>query len=311
MATSTFVVDSVFITIVAFGVLLFAGIVFLLVYFVVRYRRSRNPEPAPAGRTGWLEVLWIALPTLLVLAMFFYGLTGFTFLRRTPPGAMTVKVTARQWSWLFTYENGRTSPDLVVPVDRDVRVLLSSVDVIHGFFVPALRIKQDAVPGMTTHLWFRATEPGTTDILCSQYCGERHSDMLATLAVVSADQFAAWYAGQEVAIPGLKVFASPGERLLQMKGCLGCHSIDGSRMVGPTLKGLYGSEVRVLTGGKERTAVVDEAYCRTALFDPGADIVVGYRNQMPSEQGHVSDQEFREILAYLEQISATPAPPAR
>ena len=307
MATSTFVVDGVFITIVAFGVLLFAAIVFLLVYFVVRYRRSRNPEPAPVGRTGWLEVLWIALPTALVLAMFFYGLTGFTFLRRVPAGAMDVKVTARQWSWLFTYANGRTSPDLVVPVDRDVRLLLGSLDVIHGFFAPALRIKQDAVPGMTTQVWFRAVETGTTDILCTQYCGLRHSAMLARLAVVPQDVFAAWYAGEPVTIAGLVVPASPGERLLQEKGCLGCHSVDGSRIDGPTFKGLYGSSVRVQTGGEVRTVVVDEAYCRTSLFDPGADVVVGYPNAMPSEKGRVSDQEFGEILAYLEQLGVRAA----
>ncbi len=304
MATSTFVVDGVFITIVAIGVLLFAAIVFLLVYFTVRYRRSRSPEAAPVGRTGWLEVLWVTLPTLLVLAMFFYGLTGFTFLRRAPAGAMDVKVTSRQWSWLFTYQNGRTSPDLVVPVDRDVRLLLGSLDVIHGFFVPAMRIKQDAVPGMTTQVWFHATRTGTTDILCTQYCGVGHSEMRATLAVVPADAFAAWYAGKAIAIAGLATAATPGEQLLQQKGCLACHSTDGSTRVGPTFKGLYGSTVRVRAAGKERTVVVDEAYCRTSVLDPGADIVVGYPNQMPPEKGRVSDQELAEIIAFLEQISA-------
>jgi len=215
-----------------------------------------------------------------------------------------VKVTARQWSWLFTYQNSRTSPDLIVPVDRDVRLLLTSLDVIHGFFVPQLRIKQDAVPGMTTRVWFRATEPGTADILCSQYCGERHSAMMATLAAVPVDLFASWYAGGPIAIPGLKTAASAGELLLQVKGCLGCHSLDGSRMVGPTFKGLYGTRVRVLANRGERTVAVDEEYLCTSLFDPGADIAVGYRNLMPPETGRINDREFGEIAAFLRQLGA-------
>jgi cytochrome c oxidase subunit 2 len=194
MAVSTGVVDNIFIYIVTIAFLLFGFIVFLMIYYVVRYRRSRNPRPADISGNAALEITWIGVSTLLVLTMFFYGLTGFRFLRNPPQNALEIGVVARQWSWEFDYPNGKTSTRLIVPAGEPVRLRLTSKDVIHSFFVPAFRVKQDAVPGLTTQAWFNAGVPGTYDILCAEYCGLLHSHMLTQLVVVPKDQYDQWYA---------------------------------------------------------------------------------------------------------------------
>ncbi len=303
MAVSTFVVDSGFIYILVFLFLLLFLIVFLMVYFIVRYRRSRNPVPADISGNTFLEILWVVIPTIIVMTMFVYGLQGYIFLRSAPADSMHVKVISRQWSWLFQYDNGTSSSQLVAPLGKNVRLELVSEDVIHGFFVPAFRIKQDAVPGMTTTAWFNATVAGSYDILCTQYCGVGHSAMLAKLIVVPPDQFAQWYAGEKTAAGLAPPSATPvGEELLRQKGCLACHSLDGSKMVGPTFKGLYGNGVRVLAAGKPRTVMADDDYLESSILDPGADVVVGYPNLMPSGRGKVTDKEMDDIIQYLQTL---------
>ncbi len=201
--TTTGAVDETFIAIIALCILLFAAILFFAIFFAIRYRRSRNPAPAPIHGNWVLELAWIAVATVLALGIFVYGLTSFNFLKAVPPDSLPVHVTASQWSWLFTYENGRKSTDLVVPQGRNVALTMETPDVIHGFFIPAYRVKQDIVPGMKNHLWFKAVSQGTADVLCTQYCGGEHSKMLATVYVVAPDVFEKWLAGEEVDIPGL------------------------------------------------------------------------------------------------------------
>lgn len=304
MSVTAAAVDSTFIYILVFSLLLFFAIVFLMLYFLVRYRRSRNPRPTEIeGHTG-LEILWIGLSTLLVLTMFFYGLAGFRILRRAPPDSLPVKVTARQWSWLFEYPNGLKSVDLIAPLGRNLRLELRSQDVIHSFYVPALRIKQDAVPGMTTQAWFRAGQTGSFDILCAEYCGERHSAMLAKLIVLPPQQFALWYAGKPVEVAGLGAASERpvGMELLRQKGCLACHSTDGSRLAGPTFQGLYGRIEQVLHEGRLEPIEADDEYIRRSIITPAADLVVGFRNIMPPGKPALGDQEIEEIVAYLHQL---------
>lgn len=303
MAQSTVAaVDTAFIFIIAFAFLLFALIIFLMLYFVVRYHRSRNPAAEETRAHPWMEVGWIAAALVLVLLMFFSGLTGFQFLRRPPSGAMKVTVTARQWSWLFQYENGHRSTELVVPQGSPVALALVSQDVIHSFYVPDFRIKQDVVPGMTTRAWFQADAPGEHDILCAEYCGLEHSRMMSRVVVVPESDFAKWYAGDDDAIPGVESLEkSPtGAKLLRIKGCLDCHSVDGTRGIGPTFKGLYGSRVEVTTAGRKRTVDADADYCRRSMLDPGADVLAGYRDIMPSEKGKLTEAELAEIITALE-----------
>ena len=297
-------VNDAFIIIMAFSILLFALIIFLMVYFVVRYRRSRNPEPTETKPHPWMELGWTAGAFLIVLAMFFAGLTGFTFLRRVPPDSLKVTVIARQWSWLFQYENGRKSGELVVPQGRPVALTLVSQDVIHGFFVPALRVKQDVVPGMTTRAWFQADAAGSYDVLCSSYCGMQHSKMLSKVVAVPEEDFRKWYAGESVETAGIGALAAKpqGAELLKKKGCLDCHSLDGSKSIGPTLKGLYGRSETVVTDGKRRTVIADDEYCRTSIVDPGADIVLGFKDMMPSGRGTYSDEDLHEIIEFLQTL---------
>ena len=292
------VVDNVFLYILVICVFLLGLITFLMVYFVIRYRREKHPQPADIEGSTWLEITWTVIPTLIVLTMFYYGLTGFEFLKKVPPGAMVVKVIARQWSWLFQYENGIQDPELRVPVGKPVKLLLTSQDVIHGFYAPAFRIKQDAVPGMTNYLWFQPTQVGTFDVMCSQYCGLEHSHMLTKIVVLPEEEFTMWYQGQKE--KEAEKGPPPGFQLYQVKGCIACHSIDGSPRVGPTFKGLFGKTVTVMTDGKERKVVADEAYLRKSTLEPNADVVKGFPPIMPPEK--LTDSELDEIVKYLETL---------
>jgi cytochrome c oxidase subunit 2 len=196
-------VNDPFIIILAICILLFVLIIFFMVFFAVRYRRSRNPKPTNISGNWILETAWIVGATLIVIPMFWFAYVGFQYLRTPPSQGLPVTVIARQWGWVFQYPSGLKSGDLVVPQGENIILTLDSLDVIHGFFAPHYRIKQDAVPGMRNKVWFKATDLGTTDILCSQYCGQEHSKMLAKLAVVPKDVYTKWLNGEDVQIPGL------------------------------------------------------------------------------------------------------------
>jgi cytochrome c oxidase subunit II len=304
MATLTGIVDSALIYILVISVLIFGLILFLMVYFTVRYRKSRNPVPQELRYSPLLEIAWVVVPTGIALTMFFYGLAGFRFFRSVPKDCIHVKVWSRQWSWLFEYENGKKSPDMVVPVGKDVCCDLISTDVIHGFYVPAFRLQQDIVPGLKTSVWFNATELGGSYILCSQYCGRSHSAMIAKIYVVPPDQFDAWMKGKNIPLSGSGFAANmpKGQRLLMERGCISCHSLYGNKMVGPTFKGLFGSTVNVLTDNQLRTIVADSAYIRESIIHPNADVTQGYPSTMPSGRDILSDSEISEIITYLKTL---------
>ena len=292
------VVDNVFLYILIICVFLLGLITFLMVYFVIRYRRERHPQSADIEGSTWLEVTWTVIPTLIVLTMFYYGLTGFQFLKKVPEGAMVVRVIARQWSWLFQYENGAKDPELRVPVGRPIKLILTSQDVIHGFYAPAFRIKQDAVPGMTTYLWFQPTQAGTFDVMCSQYCGLEHSHMLTKIIALPEEEFIKWYQGkkEEVALKG----PSLGSKLYQEKGCFACHSTDGTLRVGPSFKGLFGKKEGVISGGKGETVVVDEAFIRKFISEPNVVHIEGYPPIMPKIS--MTDEELTALVNYIKSL---------
>lgn len=292
LMTTTDAIDPVFMFIFGACLVLLIGITAAMLFFVVRYHRSRAPE-ATSNTEGnlWLEIIWTALPSLLVLTMFYYGWSGYLSLRNVPAGAMEVTATARQWSWSFSYPNGTTSPKLYVPVGTPVKVNLVSQDVIHGFFLPAFRVKRDVVPGMKNYAWFVASKTGSYDLFCSQYCGTEHSAMITTVEALPTAEFTAWlnqvHEDKE----------HRGHEILEKYGCLGCHSEDGTTKVGPSFKGIWGRHATVLTNNVERNITVDEAYVRRHILEPKADVVKGFPAIMPPFS--LKEEELKAVLEYL------------
>jgi cytochrome c oxidase subunit 2 len=386
-------VDSVLIYIFGFSLLLLLGVTLVTLYFVIKYRRSKYPEPTSQVHSNlWLEAVWTLLPTLIVLTMFWYGWSNYLGLRNVPEGAMEVKATARMWSWQFEYPDGRKSNKLYVPVGQPVKVNLVTLDVLHSFFAPAFRIKRDAVPGMQSFVWFEATEAGSYDVFCAEFCGTGHAAMITTIEALPPEEYAAWLhlreptdeprglsvlneqgctgchnldgsAGigpdlfrladhehgqpfdadhirrairdpnNEVAKgfdpimpaygedqlneadlqaiidfllnkqPSASTPKLDGHELLEDNGCLGCHSRDGSKLVGPTFQGIAGRKSLIKRGADKLEIQVDADYLRRSIIEPKADIVEGYPAVMPAGD-YLSNDELNAIVEYLLQQKA-------
>lgn len=293
LITTTEAVDKAFYVIFGISGIALLGITIAMVYLAWRYNRKRYPVPiSQKDQNVWLEITWTVIPTILVMVMFWYGWEGYLSLRRIPDNAIPVQGHARMWSWLFTYENGKTSDKLYVPVGQPVKVKLTSEDVLHSFYVPAFRVKRDCVPGMENYVWFVAEQPGSYDLFCAEYCGVAHADMITTVEAIPASEFSGWLA--EKPSP-----AAAGKGLLQKHGCLGCHSLDGSPSVGPSFQGIGGRQVMVIVNGESRTLISDRDYLERAILDPGAEIVEGYPPAMPSYAERIDEEEMTGILDYL------------
>jgi cytochrome c oxidase subunit 2 len=305
-------VDDVFLYIFTLSAIFLLGITGTIIYFVIRYSRKRNPNPVNVTENTILEIAWTVTPTLIFLSMFVYGWTNFQYMREAPRDAMVINVTARQWSWSFKYPNGKVTSDLYLALDRPVKVLLHSEDVIHGFYIPEFRVKEDVVPGKTNFAWFQPELLGTFDLECTVICGPGHAHMLAKVYVVPEKDFKQWYFGPaDAPLPNpasassvaTAAHAKPpvGLALLENRGCLTCHSLDGSARVGPTFKGRYGTHEVVKIGGTEREETLDEAYYRRAILDPGAEIAKGYPPVMPKL--NLDPHEVDTMVSYLKKLS--------
>jgi cytochrome c oxidase subunit 2 len=281
-----------FIILAGISVLFLVFVTFFIILFLVKYNKKKHPQAEEVGESLLLEIVWTVIPTALVLALFYFGWKDFDYIRNPPKDAMPVTVIARQWSWLFEYENGKESDVLRVPLGKPIKLILTSKDVIHSFFVPAFQLKEDCVPGMETHLWFTVNDAGSYDIFCTEYCGVGHSHMRSKVVAMPQAEFAAWYGKAAAQKPQER-----GLKLLLTKGCLGCHSIDGTMGEAPTLKGLYNRRVTVLEKGKEKQVIADEAYLRTSILQPGFDVVKGYQPIMPALP--VTREELQTIVDYL------------
>ncbi len=296
--------DGVFLIIAGVCVALLLVITALMLIFVFRYSRGRNLHPSNIEGHPLLEFSFLGASIVLVLALFNIGWKGYRQLKtEVPERALTIDVVAQQWLWTFKYEDGRTSNALNIPVNRPVRLKLNSKDVIHSLYIPAFRVKQDAVPGAEKGLWFVADKEGAYDIFCTEYCGLAHSGMLAKAVVMSEADFGAWMQTGLAAPSALAGRALEGKTIFETKGgCNACHTVDGTPLVGPTLKGVFGSKVKVSTGGKEREVTVDEKYIRQSELEPNSDVVAGFPAVMPPQKGKLTEEEISAVIEYIKTL---------
>jgi len=300
-------IDNVFLLILGISTLFLVGITAVMLYFVYRYNEKRNPVPTEIHGSTKLELVWTIIPTLIALMMFWYGWKAWIPVRNPPEDSMTITVTARMWSFSFDYPNGLNSKTLLVPKGKPVRLNLLATDINHSIFIPAFRIKQDAIPGRNNFVWFIATKEGSYNLFCTEYCGLRHSYMSAEVKVVPEAEFNKWYASgpkkltaEEAAVPG-----AAGRLLYEQKGCVACHSLDGTKIVGPSLKGIYGEEIIVVVDGKEKKVVVDDEYIKRSLYEPNAELVKGFLpNQMVSYKAELDEKKVQDIADFIKSLNA-------
>jgi cytochrome c oxidase subunit 2 len=295
-------VDALYVFLVTLSLFMSTAIFTLILVFAVRFRRRPGIEAEQIEGSKMLEITWSIVPLFVFLFIFGWGAVIY-FQERTPPrDSATVYVVAKQWMWKLQHEEGaREINQLHVPVDQDVKLIMTSQDVIHSFYIPAFRIKQDVVPGRYTTLWFKATRPGTYHLFCAEYCGTQHSGMVGQVVVMERAQYQAWLGGGS----GTGTMASSGEQLFQQLGCSTCHRSD-SQGRGPDLKGVFGSKVMLDDG---RTFIADEAYVRESILLPTAKIVSGYKPIMPVFQGMVSEEQLNALVAYVKSLSKSQTTP--
>jgi cytochrome c oxidase subunit 2 len=296
-------VDALFLFILGITGLFALGIWVALFYLAIRYRR-RSDEDRPAEIHGslLLELAWTIVPLLLMGTMFAWGAKVYFQLYRPPDDAMTVTVVGKRWMWKLQHPTGqREINELHVPVGRAVRLVITSEDAIHSFFVPAFRIKRDAVPGRYNVAWFRATRVGTYHLFCAEYCGTEPARMRGRVVVMEPEAYQTWLAGGPT--PENPVVA--GEALFTDLNCITCHRPDSAGR-GPVLAGIFGREVALASG---ETVLADEAYVRESIVAPAARVVGGYQPVMPAYQGQVSEEQLIALVAYIGSLQVPPPPP--
>jgi len=298
-------VDALFYALLAFSVALGLALTGLVVGYAVKYRiGSKADRTGKRSRSLPLEISW-TMATLIV-AFIFFGWGATLFVRRDHPPADALEITGlgKQWMWEFRQPGGqREINELHVPVGKAVVVSLAAQDVIHSFYVPAFRIKQDAVPGRTTHIWFIATEPGSYHLFCAQYCGTQHSEMGGWVTVMAPEQYAAWLNSQGEG----ETLAASGEKLFRALGCSGCHGAN-SKVRAPSLDGIFGRPVPL---DNQQTVIADDRYLRDSILNPKKEIAAGYQPVMPSFDGLIDEGEMQMLLAYLKSLSPQPTAGAR
>lgn len=294
------------------GVCLFV-VLAIFFYSLVKFRRQSGEKANYILGNSWHQVKWVIVPVLIIIVMDFYIDFRTTdawekIKGSTPKGDIVVRVTAQQFSWLFTYpdNNGRFESkgelkkinDFHVPVNKTIVFHLESKDVLHSFWVPSLRLKQDVVPGRTITGWFVANKIGQYEIACAEICGVGHTVMSGTLIVESQEDYDRWRNNPDLPDENNLSLgtATKGMQLVKIKGCLACHSVDGAKVVGPSYKGIFGRKTVVLTGGKEHEIIADEAYIRRSILEPNVDIVKGYQPLMPPQRGGLTEGEVDAIV---------------
>jgi cytochrome c oxidase subunit 2 len=296
-------VDKVFAFIIIVSLFFLIGITAFIIYTVIRFSRKKGHKAMQFTDNIKLEILWTAVPIVLVLLMFYYGWVAFAPMRKAPKDAMRITAIGKMWEWQFVYGEGMISKELVIPLNKAVRLDLKSQDVNHGLFIPAFRVKEDVVPGYNNYLWFVPQYIGNYEVLCTQYCGLLHANMISKVRVVDQAEYDKWYADLKTAS---EVPVPPGLILLQNTGCMACHSVDGSKLVGPTFKNLFGSVSTVIAGNREINRTVDDEYITTSVYNPDAEIVKGFaKGLMKSYTGVLKETDLKIIKDYLKTLGET------
>ena len=270
----------------------------LVVVLAVRYRRRRTDEAGANihGSTA-LEVIWTAIPLFIAMVMFVWGTNVYFALAKPPAQTMEIYIIGKRWMWKAQHLTGhREINQLHVPVGTPVKLLISSEDVIHSYYIPAFRQKIDAVPGKTTTMWFEANKAGTYQLFCAEYCGTQHSGMIGKVVALEPREYQQWLAGGAPA----GTLTSTGEQQFATFGCVTCHSPDGKGR-GPSLIGVFGTQVQLASGSRVN---IDEAYLRESILNPQAKVVQGYQPLMPTYQGQISEDALISLLAYIKSLGA-------
>ncbi len=300
-------VDLTFMIILGISIFFLVSLTIIMLVFIRKYRRDKHPNPVQNEGSTRMEILWTVVPLGLVLVMFYFGWMGWKPMKNPPEDARRVKAIARMWNFQFEYENGKITDSLYVPINEPVILDLVALDVLHSLYIPAFRVKEDMVPGREKQMWFTPGQAGEYDLFCTEYCGLEHSYMFTGVSVMEQDEFEEWLADTTAAAPVIAEDASMADRGFQVlsgNGCNACHSSDGSRLVGPSYLGSWGTERTVITNGEEREIVADSAYIRRSIYDPNYDVVDGFnRGLMLSYKGQISEEEIDMIIAYLKELN--------
>jgi cytochrome c oxidase subunit 2 len=298
--------DAMYYAVLGLSIFFFFAIAGAVVYFVIKYRHrpGHKPEPSPAHNDA-LEITWTVIPTIICVFLFYYGWTTYVRVVTPPTKAVEINVLAWRWNWQFTHSNGVQDSDLHVPVNTPVRLVMTSKDVLHSFYAPVMRVKQDIVPRRYTYAWFFPTKPGTYRLTCAEYCGTNHSQMGITndgrraVLVVhepgNYERYLADKAAQSTKLPPTEL----GKLLYEKKGCNACHTTDGSARVGPSWKATFGTTVPLSDGTSVK---MDENYIRESILYPQAKSRPGYPPSMPSFEGQLKDKEIEGIIAYIKSL---------
>jgi cytochrome c oxidase subunit 2 len=302
-------VDAVYTFLLLISAIFTLGIAVAILYLSIKYRKGSKADRRPgSGAHTWiLEASWIIIPFILTMIIFFWGATIYLEMARPPAGATEINCVAKQWMWKFQHPSGNQEiNDLHLPLDQPVKVNLISEDVIHSFYVPAFRVKQDVLPGRYTSVWFKPTKPGRYHLFCAEYCGAKHSAMIGTVHVLEQRQYQEWLQGGN---EGQASKPASGKLLFEQLRCHTCHLGGGMLGRGPSLEGIFGKAVPLQGGG---TVTVDENYLRESILRPAAKVVAGYQPIMPSFEGQISEEGLLQLIGEIKSLTRpVPQPEGR
>lgn len=286
--------------------ILFLLVIVPLIWIVIKYRRITPQQRAVSQKDHnfWLESLWTFVPFLYLAVLFAWGFWQYMDMFVAPHDSKELKVIGQKWQWSVDYPQEEINVAgvgavIAVPVDTPIKLIMTSQDVIHSFYIPNLRVKQDVVPGRYSTLWFKADRVGEYPVLCAEYCGDLHSQMLAKIIVMPRDAYHTWVDNQkaqdqEIPLPKL------GEKLYTKLGCVACHSLDGTLRIGPSFKGAYG-KMEVLGDGTQMK--IDDNYIKTKILEPTRHVAKGFAPVMPTFQGRVSERDISGLIAFIKSLS--------